>query len=270
MKALGRLARVIVLVNGFLTMLAFLTATEGCHARLPFALPLSSPSDFVADSRGHLFVHLDFHRAVTEYDAEGRFVRNLVVPGGGGRGLLAVDERDRLFVNKADLLAVFEPGGRLVETHAVPLGGERSWRLLVDGTVANGVESVDDAVAWMLRLRRSVRSGETLFVDWVRKRRPLSLLGNPLLGDAFIGPRGARYEFRGVFAGIARVDAAPAAARRFRPTRLAEMYTYPHSVLAWVIVPYLVIRHRRKRARRLAAAPAAASAGNRDAAKVGG
>ena len=279
MKLVGRIARVIFLVNGCVTLLAFLTATEGCQARLPFALPLSSPSDFVADSRGHVFVHSDFHRAVTEYDAAGRFVQNLAVPGGGGRGLLAVDARDRLYVNKADLLAVFERGGRLVETHGVPPGGERSWRLLPDGTVANvpaapagGAPAPDGAgatatarkedVAWTLRPRHAAVNGELLFVDWIRMRRPIGIGGRAILGDPFIGRDRRRYEYAGVFAGIVRRAAELSAEAHFRPSRLAAVYTYPHGIVVWLIVPYLALRVRRTRSRRLAAVAAAAAAGN--------
>lgn len=262
MRLLGRALRLILLVNGVITLLAFLTATEGCHALLSFALPLSRASDFVADSRGHVFVHSDFHRAVTEYDANGRFVRNLAVPGGGGRGLLAINDRDRLYVDKADLLAVYDPGGRLVETHAVPAGGERSWRLLPDGDVTNDVSSVDDALAWSLRPRHAVARGDVLFVDWGRRRRPLGIVGNAFLEDPFTGKDGARYEYRGIVAGIVRLppgSAAPlhprsSASVRFRPSWLATLFTYPYSLVAWVIVPGLIFRARRARARRQAAA----------------
>lgn len=278
MKGLGRLLRVIFLVNGTITLLALLTATEGCHARLPFALPLSRPSDFVANSQGHVFVHSDFHRAITAYDAQGRFVRNIAVPGGPGRGLLAVDEADRLYVNKADLLVIYDAGGRLVEFHAVPPGGDRSWRLLPDGTVTSEAGPVDDALAWRLRPRRPAARGEVLFVDWGRKRRPLGIWSNALLDDAFTGKDGSHYAYLGFLAGIERIPPAapapphpstpaivsprspapplpsPPAGSWFRPARLVELFTYPYSLLAWVIVPGLWLRARRKRARRRAAA----------------
>ena len=264
----GRLLRAILLVNGAITLLAFLTATEGCQARLPFALPLSRPSDFVADSRGHVFVHSDFHRAITEYDASGTFVRNLGVPGGAGRGLLAIDGADRLYVNKADLLGIYDADGRLVETYAVPPGGERSWRLLPDGTVTSQVGPVDDALAWTLRPRRAVSRGEVLFVDWGRRRRPIGILGNALLDDPFMGKDGARYEYRGRLAGIVRIGPPSAPApmppssppdARFRPSWAVALFTYPYSLLIWVMAPGLWFRARRRRARRGAAAREAAA-----------
>lgn len=261
MKVFARVARMVFLVNGAVTLVAFLTATEGCHTRLPIALPLSRASDFTADSRGHVFVHSDFHRAVTEYAADGQFVRNLPVPGGAGRGLLAVDDADRLYVNKADLLAVYDAGRRLVETQAVPAGGERSWRLQADGSVTNTVGTVDDALAWTLRPRRAASRGDVLFVDWIRKRRPIGIVGNALLGDPFTGKDGSRYEYRGIFTGIVRthpVASAPplpssAAVVHFRPSWLVALFTHPYSLVAWVIAPAFAFRAMRKRARRRAA-----------------